>query len=95
MFPINFEFSNASSIIFPNWPARFQNEDFKSLVKETVDHLIPAHFHFKLYFIDIEKMSIFEAVYQKWLDEKQKLHPDFNTLDNLSLQLVQLLLSYD
>jgi hypothetical protein len=40
-------------------------------------------------------MSIFEAVYQKWLEEKQKLNPDFNALDNLSLQLVQLILSYD
>lgn len=95
MFPINFEFSNASSIIFPNWPARFQNEDFKNLIKDTVDNLIPAHFNFKLFFIDIEKMSIFEAVYQKWLEEKQKITPDFNTLDNLSLQLVQLILSYD
>jgi len=94
MFPLTFEFSNASSIVFPNWPARFQNEDFKSLLKETLDNLIPAHFNFKLYFIDIENMSIFEAVYQKWLEEKQKLNPDFNSLDNLSLQLVQLILSY-
>jgi hypothetical protein len=39
-------------------------------------------------------MIIFEAVYQKWLEEKQKLNPDFNSLDNLSLQLVQLILSY-
>ena len=95
MFPLNFEFSNASSIIFPNWPARFQNEDFKSLLKETLNSLIPAHFNFKLYFIDIEKMSIFEAVYQKWLEEKQKSNPDFNSLDNLSLQIVQLILSYE
>jgi hypothetical protein len=95
MFPLTFEFSNASSIIFPNWPARFQNEDFKILLKDTLDSLIPAHFNFKLFFIDIEKMSIFEAVYQKWLEEKQKLNPDFNALDNLSLQLVQLILSYD
>jgi hypothetical protein len=95
MFPLTFEFSNSASIIFPNWPARFQNEDFKILLKDILDSLIPAHFNIKLFFIDIEKMSIFEALYQKWLEEKQKLNPDFNSLDNLSLQLVQLLLSYD
>jgi len=95
LFPLTFEFSNTSSIIFPNWPARFQNEDFKNLIKDTVDELIPAHFNFKLFFIDIEKMSIFESVYQKWLEEKQKLTPNLNVLDNLSLQLVQLILSYD
>jgi len=95
MFPLAFEFSNAGSLIFPKWPARFQNDDFKSLLKETVDHLIPAHFNFKIFFIDIEEMSLFETVYQKWLEEKQKPNPDFNSLDNLSLQIVQLILSYE
>ena len=95
MFPLAFEFSNAGSIIFPKWPARFQNDDFKSLLNETVDHLIPAHFNFKIFFIDIEEMSLFETVYQKWLEEKQKSNPDFNSLDNLSLQIVQLILSYE
>ncbi|MFO0468426.1 MAG: hypothetical protein ACK5ZX_03875 [Bacteroidota bacterium] len=95
MFPLAFEFSNAGSLIFPKWPARFQNDDFKSLLKEMVDHLIPAHFNFKIFFIDIEKMSLFETVYQKWLEEKQKPKPDFNSLDNLSLQIVQLILSYE
>lgn len=95
MFPLAFEFSNAGSLIFPKWPARFQNDDFKSLLKETVDHLIPAHFNFKIFFIDIEEMSLFETVYQKWLEEKQKPKPNLNSLDNLSLQIVQLILSYD
>lgn len=94
MFPVAFDFSNSVSLIFPKWPARFQNEDFKSLIMDTLDNLIPAHFNFKSYFLDVEEMSIFESVYQKWLDEKQHKHPDLNQLDNLSLQLVQLILSY-
>jgi hypothetical protein len=94
MFPVAFDFSNSVSLIFPKWPARFQNDDFKKLIKDTLEHQIPAHCNFTSYFLDLEEMSIFESVYQKWLDEKQQLHPDLNRLDNLSLQLVQWILSY-
>jgi len=94
LFPIAFEFSHAVSLVLPDWPARFQNEDFRFLLRELLAELLPAHFHFHLHFVGVEEMSHFEGVYQKWLEQMQLTPLDHAALDVLSLQLVQLLLAY-
>ena len=38
-FPVDFDYSNSLSIILPNWPFRFQNNEFLDHLKYILDHL--------------------------------------------------------
>lgn len=55
------------SFIMPNWPSRFQDVNFKHLIKEIITEHLPAHLVPFFYYIDIEKMKTFESIYFKWI----------------------------
>ena len=91
-FPSDFKYSNHVSIIFPNWPFRMQNSEFLSFIKEKIEYYIPAHLSYEIFLLDFRKLSLFEDLYLNWLQAKK--NQDFEQLDLLSLQLIQLLSTY-
>ena len=84
--------SNQITFVFPDWPIRFQNNEFKSLVETAITSYIPAHVGYTINYLSIEKMSVFEDIYFKWLDFK--LVKDEANFELQSLQLIQLIRSY-
>lgn len=91
-FPSDFPYSNHLSLIFPDWPFRFQNTEFRNYLKTIIDRFIPAHFKYDLYFLNLNQISLFEDTYFNWLDRKK--NNDFDDLDAYALQIIQLLKSY-
>ena len=91
-FPTDFVYSNKVSFIFPDWPLRFQNTEFRAYLKSVIHEYIPAHFNYDLFYLNINQVSIFEDTYYNWLDKK-KIDND-NEADLYALQLIQLLKSY-
>ena len=91
-FPIDFQYSNSLSFILPNWPFRFQNNEFLDYFKEQLDQFIPAHINFKIYLLDVDQLVLFEDTYMKWL--KCKMESNNDDSDIMSMQLIQLLQSY-
>jgi hypothetical protein len=91
-FPNDFLYSNHINFIFPDWPVRFQNNEFKNLIIESIDEFIPAHLSYNVFYLNFQDLEIFENVYFKWL--KFKFDGDLAKLEQESLQLIQLISSY-
>ena len=92
-FPVDFDYSNTMSIILPNWPFRFQNNEFLDHLKEEINHFIPAHIKFEIYLLEVDKLVLFEETYLKWLKSKMDRNNDVSDL--MSMQLIQLLQRYN
>jgi hypothetical protein len=93
-FPVDFQFSNTLSFIFPEWPVRFQKSDFINYLKNLISENIMAHQSATIYFINPQEMYRFESLYSEWLFLKNQDQLDFKKIDVLSLQLIQLLRSF-
>ena len=92
-FPVDFDYSNSLSIILPNWPFRFQNNEFLDHLKEQINYFIPAHIKFEIYLLEVDKLVLFEETYLKWLKSKMDRNNDVSDL--MSMQLIQLLQRYN
>lgn len=93
-FPVDFQFSNTLSFLFPEWPVRFQKSDFVNYLKNLISDNIMAHQSATIYFINAQEMYRFESLYSEWLFLKNQDQQDFKKIDVLSLQLIQLLRSF-
>ena len=89
-FPSEFKYSNHLNFIFPDWPIRFQNNDFKALIDVSIKEFIPAHMTYDIYYLDFQNLSIFEAIYFKWLN--YRYDGNYEKLELESLQLIQLMM---
>ena len=88
----NFKYSNHINFIFPDWPVRFQNNEFKALIYNSIKEFIPAHLSFEVFYLNFEKMAAFENVYFRWL--KFRRLGNLENVEKESLQLIQLIMSY-
>jgi hypothetical protein len=93
-FPNQFGFSNEYTLVLPDWPARFQNEDFRKLLFGILEENSPLHVKINLVFLDFQQMLKFEEAFQNWKKEKAKRERSAKTMDLLSLQLIQMLLKF-
>ena len=91
-FPTDFKYSNKVSFIFPDWPLRYQNTEFRAYLKSVIHEYIPAHFNYDLFYLNINQVSLFEDTYYNWLNKKKS--DDDNQSDLYALQLIQLIKSY-
>ncbi|MEM0998582.1 MAG: hypothetical protein AAGN35_16105 [Bacteroidota bacterium] len=55
------------SFALPNWPARYQNENFKRFVENTIREETPAHLTVYLHWLDRAEMQRFEQVYSDFI----------------------------
>jgi hypothetical protein len=89
--PQDVEFSNKVSILMPNWPYRFSNEEFIQRVRQQIKENLPAHFTADLYLLDPERMMQFEELFAAWLKTKSSSTSSLAELDLLSIRLLQFL----
>ncbi|GAA3591318.1 hypothetical protein Q4Q39_15925 [Flavivirga amylovorans] len=83
-------FSFRMSFIMPEWPVRFQNENFKKVFEETIYEQMPIHIRSDSYWLDYKTMYQFETCYFKWLDLLQQGDSE-EDLMNQAYQLIVLL----
>lgn len=93
-FPVDFQFSNTLSFFFPEWPIRFQKTDFVNYLKNLISENIMAHQSAVIYFINVQEMHRFEALFSEWLFLKNQDLLDNKKIDVLSLQIIQLIRSF-
>ncbi|MBW4891588.1 hypothetical protein KXQ82_17815 [Mucilaginibacter sp. HMF5004] len=59
-------FSFTISVIFPEWPARFQDTGFKACVESLFKYHAPANIKINIKWLSIKKMKRFEPLYSTW-----------------------------
>ena len=91
-FPDSFNYSNHINFVFPDWPVRFQNKEFKNYLNDILQEYIPAHLTYDVFYLDINQIDQFEQTFTKWKAMKNSGRID--QVDSKSLQLIQLLMQY-
>ncbi|MCB0641769.1 MAG: hypothetical protein KDC44_09030 [Phaeodactylibacter sp.] len=87
-------YSQQLSVVLPVWPAKFSNEKLRVLLEGIIRLNAPAHLRVNCFWLDMAQMQEFEEVYYQWVDIKSGPSPAQPLLDDLSLYLLFLLLSY-
>ncbi len=59
------------SVVFPSWPARCADKEFRKLAEETVRINAPAHIGVDIYWLGFQEMLEFEIIYHDWLECKR------------------------
>jgi hypothetical protein len=78
------------SVIFPSWPARFQDKNFREIAENLFRLNSPAHVNINFIWMGLSKMKRFEAWFFDWKKfTKEKI--DSDTKDVLRSALVHLL----
>jgi hypothetical protein len=55
------------TLVFPSWPTRFQDSNFRRFVEHTVEEETPAHLTAHVLWKDRGAMQTFETAYARWL----------------------------
>lgn len=84
-------YSLTLSIILPTWPSRFQNSDFKDLIKNIIILNAPVYVHVDFQWLNSEEMREFEEVYYDWLQERIAVEPRQPELDDKAQRVMDLL----
>lgn len=59
-------FNLKASLVFPDWPARFQEKYFRHFVEYEAKERVPAHLQMNVYWLDLQKFKVFERSYLDW-----------------------------
>ncbi|WP_322044098.1 hypothetical protein [Paraburkholderia sp. J67] len=84
------------SVLLPDWPVRFQSDEFKRFAQRLVNENCPAHVQADCYWLNFEEMKRFEDRYALWARAKYLESQDGNeafgaVVDELSDDLRQML----
>lgn len=66
-------FNDRMSLILPNWLPRFNEPDFRVLLRASLGQHLPAHIHAKEVWLDKADMATFERLHQKWMALKAEV----------------------
>ena len=58
------------SVVAPDWPARFQDVDFRRVFRRAVSAAAPVHLHIDYYWLRPKELARFTTDYRQWLDTK-------------------------
>lgn len=84
-------YSFTMTMVFPAWPARFQQSLFRHAVEEMVISEGPAHILTNILWLDFEDMENFEKTYQLWLELKTDPKSNKIALDEAAKSLMELI----
>ncbi|HEY1010171.1 MAG TPA: hypothetical protein VGE58_08680 [Daejeonella sp.] len=92
MIPDDF-FSMRMSVVFPSWPARFQDKNFREAAESLFRLNSPAHVKINFIWMNLSNLKKFESIYFDWRnfigDDTDK-----ETRNELREALVQMLIKY-
>lgn len=63
-------YSFTMTMVFPSWPAKFQQSSFRRSVEEMVVMESPAHLFINILWLDFKDMETFEQAYKLWVQLK-------------------------
>ncbi|MHA7129200.1 hypothetical protein [Algoriphagus namhaensis] len=81
-------FNLAATLVLPDWPARFQEKQFKSFLKELVQQRVPSHIKVQIHWLDFMDFGEFEGLYFDW-KSLQKKGADQTSRKEVALKLYQ------
>ena len=92
MIPDDF-FSMRMSVVFPSWPARFQDKNFREAAENLFRLNSPSHVKINFVWMNLSNLKKFEAIYFDW---KKFISDDSDreTRNELRHALIQLLKKY-
>ncbi len=61
-------FSSKLSFVLPTWPVRFQDDNFKEILSNTVYDKIPIHLVADILWLTLNEMQEYEQLYFEWLE---------------------------
>jgi len=74
-------FTYKVSLVFPSWTARFNNTEFRSIVRDVVWEQKPATIYADIHWLSPGDMRKFEKFNKKWLSENsKKSQKDYSTM---------------
>ncbi len=79
------------SFVFPDWLPRFQNNNFKQLIYNTISTESPAHITPYFHWLDRSTMQNFERVYTGWLNTIMDKNPQSEDIKKTSNNLIKIL----
>ena len=87
------EYNSQLSFIYPDWTARFSNQEFLQLFKQTIFKCAPAYLKINVIGLNYAEMSAFEESYSEYLKElpNQTINSR-NSLEKLSHNLLDIIL---
>ncbi len=68
------------TVVFPSWPARFQDKGFRTFAENLFREYTPAHLKLQFKWLGIEKMKKFEALFFEW---KESMGKEIKTTDDI------------
>ncbi|CAH2559896.1 Afp12-like phage baseplate wedge protein [Cardinium endosymbiont of Oedothorax gibbosus] len=88
-------YSFIMTMVFPAWPARFQQSSFRHAVEEMVLMEGPAHILTNTFWLDFEDMETFEKAYKSWILLKTDGKSSKVEIDAAAKVLMDLIASYN
>lgn len=59
-------YSHRISVLLPNWPMRFQNNEFKLYAEQLLYENVPAHLAVECFWLSVHEMQEFERLQRDW-----------------------------
>jgi hypothetical protein len=59
-------YSQRISVLLPNWPMRFQNNEFRLYAEQLLYENAPAHLAVHCFWLSVHEMQEFERLHQEW-----------------------------
>jgi hypothetical protein len=59
-------YSYRVSVVLPNWPVRFQSDEFKLYAEQLMFENAPAHLAIDCFWLSVGQMKEFEGLYSQW-----------------------------
>lgn len=66
-------FHGSLSLVLPNWLPRFNEPDFRALLRVALIQNLPAHIQANTVWLGKTEMANFERIYQKWMQLKAEI----------------------
>jgi hypothetical protein len=74
--PIEDHYSFRLTIVFPYWPDRFRNMNFRAYTEKVIRYETPAHILAKICWVDARDMFELEQLYLQWINLECEEKPD-------------------
>jgi hypothetical protein len=77
------------TVVIPDWPGRFQIDDFKKHIKNLYRLNAPVHLDIQFKFLNLNQMFAFESMYYDWMALRSLTTSPQPQLDQVAYKLLQ------
>ena len=89
------DYSFKMTIVFPDWPYRFQKENFKKTLVTWIADNSPAHVVVDILWLDVKQMEVFESMYLYWLKTRHDNSITLQEKEHISDELMGILKKFN